>query len=514
MELMPVVPRRRPLAGFTLAAFALVATLAISTTLAGAAEPLILNTPAGQVLAEFLDIMATGDEGKARTFITNRYTDDALAARPVESRLEGWKNLMADLARPRLLEVAMTPGRPGLVIESGASGEVFQVVLQQQPEAPFKIMGILMQPTIPGKPQIPEGPLTDATRADLINQLIDRLVADDRFSGVVLLAKDGKTVYERATGMASKSYGAPNRIDTKFCLGSMNKMFTSLAIARLVQDGKLSYQDKLGRYLPDFPNVDVRDKVTIHQLLTHTSGLGSYFDDPEYAAGWTGMRHVSDYLPAVANEKLAFEPGAEMSYSNSGYIVLGLIIEKVSGQDYYDFVRANVFVPAGMTASDSYENDAVVPNLATGYTRHSDHGAPDSATRRANFYEHSVRGTPAGGGYSTAPDLLKFERALRNGTIVSKALVDTVTTAKVPMGPGVGYGYGFGDFRGRGEGYYGHNGGAPGMSTDFRIYDTLGYTVIVLSNYDGVAAAVADFIDELILPPPSPQASPPRPGKP
>ena len=325
-----------------------------------------------------------------------------------------------------------------------------------------------------------------------------------------MVAKDGKSLYERAAGMASKSYEAPNRIDTKFCLGSMNKMFTSLAIARLVQDGKVSYQDKVGRHLPDFANADVRDKVTIHHLLTHTSGLGSYFDDPEYATGWTTMRHVSDYLSAVAGEKLEFEPGARMSYSNSGFIVLGLIIEKISGMDYYDFVRANVFQPAGMTDSDSYENDQVVPNLATGYTIHSDHGAPDSKTRRANFYEHSARGTPAGGGYSTAPDLLKFERALRNGSIVSKALVDTVTTVRVVMGPGVGYGYGFGDFRRGGEGYYGHNGGAPGMSADFRVYDDLGYTVIVLSNYDGVAGSVADFIDELIMPPPPPPSSPPR----
>ncbi|TPW18126.1 MAG: penicillin-binding protein, beta-lactamase class C [bacterium] len=468
-----------------------------------AAEPVIPHTSAGLVIKEFFDVIASGDADKARTFLTTRYTEEALAARPVESRMEGWRNLMADLARPTLLEVSLTPGRPRLVIESGQSGEVFQVVLEQQTEAPYKVSGVRMQPTIPGRPEIPPGPLTDAVRTQLINELIDKLVAEDRFYGVVMVAKDGKPFVERAAGMASQSFQAPNRIDTKFCLGSMNKMFTSLAIARLVQDGKLSYQDKVGRHLPDFPNVDVRDKVTIHHLLTHTSGLGSYFDDPEYMANWINMRRVADYTTAVANEKLEFEPDARMSYSNSGFIVLGLIIEKVSGQDYYDYVKANVFRPAGMSDSDSYENDQVVPNLAIGYTAIQDIPMAEKSTvRHANLYQHSARGTPAGGGHSTAPDLLKFDRALRSGSIVSKALVDTVTSAKVPMGPGVGYGYGFGDFRGRGDGYYGHNGGAPGMSTDFRVYDRLGYTVIVLSNYDGVAASVADFIDELIVPPP------------
>lgn len=506
--------QRRPHAARNLVAFALLATLVISPTRVLASEPTIPNTPAGLILAEFLDIMASGEEEKARAFLTGHYTEEALAARPAEARMDGWRNLMADLAQPKLLEVSLTPGRPSLVIESGASGEVFRVVIEQQAEAPFKVMGVRMQPTIAGKPEVPEGPLTDAARAALIDKLIDNLVADDRFSGVVMLARDGKPVYERSAGMANKSFEVPNRIDTKFCLGSMNKMFTSLAIARLVQDGKLSYQDKVGRYLPEFPNADVREKVTLHQLLTHTSGMGSYFSAPDYLANWIRMRHVADYITAVANETLEFEPGTRMSYSNSGFIVLGLIIEKASGMDYYDFVRTHIFRPAGMIDTDSWENDQVVQNLAVGYTRHSDHGESDSDARRANIYEHSARGTPAGGGYSTAPDLLKFERALRNGTIVSKALVDTVTGSKVPMGPGVGYGYGFGDVRGPGGGYYGHNGGAPGMSVDFRVYDTLGYAVIVLSNYDGVAASVADFIDELIRPPMPPMPPPPRTGKP
>jgi CubicO group peptidase (beta-lactamase class C family) len=422
---------------------------------------------------------------------------------------------MEGLAQPVLLEVRMTPGRPSLVIRSAASGEVFEVIVQQPADAPGHLTGLRMQPTIAGKPAIPPGPLTDAQRKELIDQLLDRLVADDEFSGVVMVAKDGKPMYERATGMASQAYGVPNRLDTKFCLGSMNKMFTSLAIARLVEDGKLAYADRVGKHLPDFPNADVRDKVTIHQLLTHTSGLGSYFDDPEYALDWTRMRRVRDYTACVAAESLAFEPGSQMSYSNSGFIVLGLIIEQVTGRDYYDFVRETVYRPAGMTDSDSYENDQVVPNLATGYTAvamggmhrpsGSAAGADPSAgaPRRTNFYEHSARGTPAGGGYSTAPDLVKFSTALTGGAIVSKALVDTITTSRVPMGPGVGYGYGFGDFRRDGQGYFGHNGGAPGMSTDFRIYDALGYTVIVLSNYDRVAGTVADFIDELIVPAPA-----------
>jgi CubicO group peptidase (beta-lactamase class C family) len=492
---------------------ALAATPALVATPAPASTPTIPDTPAGAVLKEFLDVVRSGDIERARAFLSARYTSEALAARPVESRLDGWRGLMNGLADPRLLELSMRPGRPKLVIESGASGQVFEVVIQQPEGAPDKVGGVLMQPTVPGKPEIPAGSLTDTQRAELLDRLLDRLVADDRFSGVVTLAKNGRPVYQRAAGLASRSYEVPNRVDTKFCLGSMNKMFTSLAIARLVQDGKVAYGDKVGKYLPDFPNADVRDQVTIHHLLTHTSGLGSYFGDPEYALDWASWRRVRDYTTCVANESLAFEPGARMSYSNSGFIVLGLIIEQVTGRDYYDYVRDTVFKPAGMVDTDSYENDHVVPNLATGYTTlavgaHGPGGPPlrDAAgrpVRRTNYYEHSARGTPAGGGYSTAPDLVKFSQALAAGTIVSAALVDSVTTARVAMGPGgAGYGYGFFDQRRDGHGYYGHNGGAPGMSTDFRIYEDLGYTVVVLSNYDGVAGTVADFIDELLIPAP------------
>jgi D-alanyl-D-alanine carboxypeptidase len=315
----------------------------------------------------------------------------------------------------------------------------------------------------------------------------------------VLVAKDGKPIFNGAYGLASKSYQAAIDIDTKFNLGSMNKMFTALAIAQLAEAGKLAYDDPVGRHLPDFPNPAVRDKVTIHHLLTHTSGLGSYFESEMYENSWPRLRRVADYLPIVAAESPQFEPGERMRYSNSGFVILGLIIEKLSGEDYYDYVKAHIFEPAGMANTDSYEVDQIVPNLATGYTRFQHgHRGRSEAPLRANTMAHSAKGTPAGGGFSTAPDLLKFDQALRSHKLLGREHTEILLAGKIGMGPDMQYAYGFGDSRRNGHRSVGHNGGAPGINADFKCYLDLGYTSIVLANYDQAAGTVAEQIDEMV----------------
>ena len=330
-----------------------------------------------------------------------------------------------------------------------------------------------------------------------LREYMDDLVSRDKFSGTVLVAKDGIPVFKNAYGLASKRFNVPNRIDTKLNLGSMNKMFTGVAICQLAEEGKLSFDDKIIKHLPDYPNRDVAETVTIHQLLTHTSGLGSYWND-KYEATWTSIRTLDQLLETFGDDPLEFTPGARFGYSNSGPVVLGLIIERITGQTYYDYVREHVYEPAGMTNTDCYAMDTPVPNLAIGYTSMDPNGKRVDGPRRNNLFSHSVKGGPSGGGFSTVEDLLKFSIALQDHTLLGPEMTETLLTGKVSMGPGMAYAYLFGDKIANGHRYVGHNGGAPGISADFRFYPKLGYTLAVLANYDGAAGGVGNFIRQII----------------
>jgi CubicO group peptidase (beta-lactamase class C family) len=190
------------------------------------------------------------------------------------------------------------------------------------------------------------------------------------------------------------------------------------------------------------------------------SGIGDFFGPKFDATPKNRIRAIKDYLPLFADQPLKFEPGTSRAYSNGGYIALGAIIEKVTGQSYYDYVREHVFKPAGMENTDSYEVDVVTPNLATGYAR------GPNGVRVSNVYTAPARGSSAGGGYSTAEDLLKFTVAMRNNKLLSEAQTKRML-----------------------QGGLGIAGGAPGINAELEIDPASGYTIIVLSNYDPPSAA-------------------------
>jgi D-alanyl-D-alanine carboxypeptidase len=300
--------------------------------------------------------------------------------------------------------------------------------------------------------------------------IVDQAIADG-FSGVVLIAKDGRPVLERASGLAHRGLGVKNRIDTKFNLGSINKTFTKLAIGQLLEAGKLSLDDKLGKFLPDYPNPDAVAKVTVAHLLEMRSGISDFFGREFTATPKDRIRTLADYLPFFASKPLAFEPGAGPAYSNGGYLVLGLIIEKVSGRSYYDYVRDHIFKPAGMTDTDAYEVDAIVPNLATGYV----------GKQRSNVYSLPARGSSAGGGYSTAPDMLKYAEALMANRLLSPAF-----TAWYLGGPRPGSGPPPPGAPQRGG--IGIAGGSPGVNGVFEVNAAERLVIVVLGNDDPPAA--------------------------
>ena len=324
---------------------------------------------------------------------------------------------------------------------------------------------------------------TETAPANDLQTYLDSLANDNKLSGVLLIAKDGVTVASKAAGIANKATNAVIDLNTKFNLGSMNKMFTSVAIAQLAQAGKLSFTDPVGKHIPDYPNKEVAEKVTIHHLLTHTSGMGMYFND-KFMAQRDKLVTVAAHLPLFASDALLFPPGEKFQYSNSGYMLLGAIIEKVSGQDYYSYVHEHVYKPAGMTNTGFYEPGKDIPNLAIGYSRMSLDGKVSEEVHD-NTSIREVKGGPAGGGYSTAPDLVKFQLALLGYKLLDKAHTELITTGKVDGPRGMGrYGYGFGDNSAGGKHSVGHNGGAPGIAANFEMFPESGYTAVALMNSD------------------------------
>ncbi|HEU4556357.1 MAG TPA: serine hydrolase domain-containing protein [Longimicrobium sp.] len=307
-----------------------------------------------------------------------------------------------------------------------------------------------------------------------------RATAEGRFSGVVLVAKDGRPIFQQAYGMADRERQIANTLETRFNLGSMNKMFTAVAIAQLVAQGKLSFQDPVAKYLPDFPTPAAAQKIRIEHLLTHTSGLGSYF-----SPRWFRERPQTvgaGMSVARADTTLAFEPGTRWRYSNTGFLALGAIIEKVTGKDYFDYIRDHVFAPAGMTAS-SWPTGAE-PGRALEYMPARDGGGgwvPDPFRR----------GSPAGGGVSTVGDLLRFSQALLGGRLVPQEYVRTLTTPKPEVGSR-NYGYGFGGVQ-QPLRIVGHNGGKPGTFAQLDIYPDNGYTTVILMN-QGDGEAQDEFV--------------------
>ena len=324
---------------------------------------------------------------------------------------------------------------------------------------------------------------------------LEELQNRDGFSGAVLIAKDGVPILKKVYGYANRSFNIPNQIDTKFNLGSMNKMFTATAIMQLVEQAKISLDGKIMDYVLDYPNKDVATRVTIHQLLTHTSGLGNYWTEEYMRSSKDLFREVEDYLPLFVNDPLLFDPGSQFSYSNAGFMVLGLIIEKVTGENYFDYVREHVYKRAGMLNTDAYETDYVVPNLAIGYTRMR--ARPGEL--KNNLFLHVVKGGPAGGGYSTVEDLFMFGNALMDYNLLSLENTKLMTTGKVQTDRHIMYCYGFRDRVENGHHIVGHTGGFPGIDGYFGIFIDLGYTVAVLSNFDRGNSEVVLFIEELLV---------------
>jgi len=376
--------------------------------------------------------------------------------------------------------------RVTLLMQERGSDQFAGITLDVEPWSPHRItrlsIGQLERPREFAIARLSDAALCDSLRA----RLADSSLAE-RFSGAVLIARNGAEIFAGAAGFADREGRILNTPDTRFRIGSLARMFTAVAILQLVAQGKVDVHSPLATYLPDYPNADVARRVTIHHLLTHTSGLGDVAGQ-RFSTERQRLRGVSDYIEVFGRDSLSFEPGSRWAASPLGYIVLGAVIERVSGQSYYDYVRDHVFAPAGMTSTGFEPESISVRDLSIAYMRLVDGGA---WTPNATL---PPRGTPASGGYSTVRDLLRFANALSSFTLLSADDTDLLTTRKLET-RGSSYAYGFYDVDTPAGRRIGHPGGARGMNGDLEIFPVSGYAVVVLSNLDPPAArGVAEYI--------------------
>jgi CubicO group peptidase (beta-lactamase class C family) len=307
---------------------------------------------------------------------------------------------------------------------------------------------------------------------------IEKAASNGKFSGVWLWAKNGEAITSGAGGKADREKGIGNTLNTRFRIGSMNKMFTAVATLQLVERGKLSLDDTIGKILPDYPNTNVASRVKVRHLLSHTGGTGDIFG-PKFEAHRLELKTLQDYVKLYGERDLLFEPGTKWDYSNYGFLLLGVLIEKVSGKSYYDFVAEDIYKTAGMTDSGSEPESVEVANRSKGYTREQFEMVSNAPTL-------PWRGTSAGGGYTTATDLMKFAGALMSNRLLK---AETLAEATRPQFTTGDYGFGFQIGRPDEARTFGHGGTAPGMNAILRVYPESGQSVIVLCNLDHPSAS-------------------------
>lgn len=437
--------------------------------------------PARQALTGWLAAFDNSDRATYRAFVEHEFPA-GLAHIDRDTGL--WENTGGfDLKK---IETE-SPTQIAALVEERAGDDFARITLQVNPTAPTRIARFQIVPVYPRPAGFPLPHLSDAQLIAKLQTRLSNAVAAGRFSGAMLVAKDGKPIFAQACGLADRERHIPNTLQTQFSIGSINKLFTAVATLQLVQAGKVKLNDPLVKFLPEYPNHKLAATVTIRELLTNSGGTGDIWG-PEYNKDRLHLRTLADYVQLYGNRPLRFPPGSRWEYSNYGFILLGRVIEVVSGESYYDYVREHVYAPAGMRATASPPEVEADPLRSVGYTRQGT-GQWHSAAGMESY-----RGTSAGGGLSTVDDLLRFANALEHHTLLNKQLTEMATTGqeKNPFGYD-GFGFGVQSFNG--TPCFGHNGAGAGGNSDLEVCDHGRYAVVVLSNLDPPSAQqISEFI--------------------
>ena len=451
-----------------------IASVVLLTWGVGAVGAAGLVWPGGELSqhAQAWFAMLKGDEPAARKFFAEHIAPAALAQVSLEERLQRRAATLERTGGLTPLEVVDEDGSTLAVRCKASNGDEVVARFEAEPASPHRLMGVRIEAGPPGQggpPPRPAGPpIDDAEAVKQTRAFLEARAAAGEYSGVTLLARGDQVLMSQGWGLADRDRKIANTPETRFNVGSIGKIFTRTAVAQLAEQGKLSLDDKLSRYLPDFPHAD---SITIAMLCAHRSGVGDVFNAKYDAMDRSKLRHNHDYLELIRDQPLWFSPGTSERYSNGGYVLLGEVITRVSGEDYYDYLAKHVYGPAGMKHTGAPIEGDGTQGLAHGYTQQ---GATQGG--RDNVATRPARGSAAGGSYSTAADLLAFDHALLGGKLCGGPWSGWVTGGPRPA-PGAqsappapsGQGFGFA-------------GGAPGLNAEWLHEGDV--VLIVLTNRD------------------------------
>ncbi|HJR36085.1 MAG TPA: serine hydrolase domain-containing protein [Gemmatimonadales bacterium] len=453
------------------------------------------STASGRHLAALVEAINTRDSSAIIRFGREHYSASALAASGGEARLlERWLEIGTNYG---LLELDSVLATTTVETTAWARGKISKAWLS------FRLLGDSAEPHRVIRIGLGRGlrpPYADArapvlTGAALVSHIEDylrRLAGEDLFSGVVLIVRNGRPVISSTYGFADQARRTAFRMDTPFDIASTAKLFTAVAIGQLAERGALRLTDTIGKYIPELPPPLGR-RITIAQLLEHSSGLGEL--GPRLDSVMQRAVRVADMVGLLHDTTLAFPPGTSVLYSNRGYVLLGAVVERAGGRPYADYVRQEIFLPAGMTRTGLLQAAELPGDRARRYTRYPALRSGWTPGPRVEFSpEQDLAPGPHGGASSTAEDLVRFAAALTGGRLVSAAMLKQMTEPQRGTGRSLGFQIGGGGV----SAYFGHGGGAPGMNSMLRVFPGLGYTVVILSNYDSGANLAGAYITEVL----------------
>ena len=446
---------------------ALILMLSVSL-ISRAGEPSFPETPFGERLQAIVHGLKNPTPESLSAMIRENLAAALLDAYPMEAHLAHFQGIAQELGPFTVIGIqAQIPDQIYLDVKTENEAKPKRFLVEFDPNPPNGLIGIQQSPYVD---------MTAIQAADFrrLHQSLTQLARENEFSGALYIENEGRIVFVGAYGYANKRHQVKNHLDTRFDIGSITKSFTRLGVLLLARDGKLAFEDSINQYLPELPKD--KAKITVGHLLRHESGLTEYWESPLYRRTKDQILDVDDYVAIIKDLTLDFPPGSAQRYSNAGYNLLGAIIQRVSGQTYYDFMRDRIFSPLGMLATDFSQRTWADADIATGYTNLSPLG-PSQGYSRENTTTFPPIGSPSGGCYSTVFDLASFEHQMIHG-----ALLDAEHTA---LYFNLGRAKSFAEARTMPiPEVLSAAGGAPGLSAVTVTYRPAGLRVVALSNYD------------------------------
>jgi len=442
------------------------------------------STKPGQLVGQWMKLCRTPSLDQITKWLTANLSEVAAKRVPAQDRAHDDFELCASNGGFRLMEINKSePNAISLALVGVKSDIWFEKRFGVNGAGQLDRAGL--NPATPPEGRLPKD-FSDAAIVREVNGTVKNLSRAALFSGVVVVARGTQTIASAGGGYADRVRKTSITGSTQFTLGSMGKMFAAASIGQLVDQQKMAFDDPVGKFFPDYPNQTVRDKVTVGMLLSHTAGMSDFLGKRTPEMMKNGVKRAEEFMPLYDKDEPQFEPGTDWAYSNAGLALVGAIVEKVSGENYPDYIRKHIFAVAGMTNSDPNNIPHATPNLVTPYTREAEgHPSPDW-----HEAEHDI-GSPAGGAISTADDLVRFADALRSGKLMSQARFEEMSKPRGNVRPGVKYGYAMEIEDVYGRTVVGHGGGFPGVNTRLYLVLNSPYTIVVLSNQDPPAAEYA-----------------------